>query len=281
MRLGIFAKTFPRPTAKQTLQAAADAGVTAVQFNLSVLGLPTVPDTVPAEAIAATREAAARSGVELAAISGTFNAAHPDPAVRRAGVARFPVLCEAASALGIPVITLSSGSRDPQDMWRYHPDNNTDAAWSDSRDSLTALAAAAAGHGVTLAVEPEHANILATAALARRMLDEIGSPALGIVFDAANLIEPDFATPESMRSVITGAVTRLGPDIVLAHAKELTADRRPVPAGAGMLPWDLIIDTLDGAGFGGTLVIHGLNEADVPLGVRTLRYAMTRTGNQS
>jgi hypothetical protein len=48
-----------------------------------------------------------------------------------------------------------------------------------------------------------------------------------------------------------------------------------------MLPWDLIIDTLDGAGFGGTLVIHGLNEADVPLAVRTLRYAMTRAGNQS
>ena len=276
MQLGIFAKTFPRPTVEQTLQAAADTGVTAVQFNLSVLGLPTVPDTVPAEAIAATREAAARTGVELAAISGTFNTAHPDPAVRKAGVARFPVLCETASALGIPVITLSSGSRDIRDMWRYHRDNSTDAAWSDSRDSLTALADAAAGHNVTLAVEPEHANVLATAALARRMLDEIGSPVLGIVFDAANLIDPDPATPESMRSVITQAVTLLGPDIVLAHAKELTAGRCPVPAGAGMLPWDLIIDALDGAGFGGTLVIHGLGEPDVPLAVRTLRHAMAR-----
>jgi sugar phosphate isomerase/epimerase len=274
MQLGIFAKTFSRPTVEQTLQAAADAGLTAVQFNLSVLGLPTVPDTMPAEVITATREAAARTGVELAAISGTFNTAHPDPAVRKAGVARFPVLCQTASALGIPVITLSSGSRDPQDIWHYHPDNSTDAAWSDSRDSLTALAAAAVGHGITLAVEPEHANVLATAALARRMLDEISSPALGIVFDAANLIDPDLTTPRSMRSVITQAVTLLGPDIVLAHAKELTAGRRPVPAGAGILPWDVIIDALHGAGFGGTLVIHGLHEPDVPLAARTLRDAM-------
>ncbi len=274
MQLGIFAKTFPRPTAGQTLQAVADAGLAAVQFNLSVLGLPTVPDTVPAEVIAAVREAAARTGVELAAISGTFNTAHPDPAIRKAGVARFPVLCRTASALGIPVITLSSGSRDPRDMWRCHPDNSTNAAWSDSRDSLTALSAAAAEHSVTLAVEPEHANVLATAALARRMLDDIGSPALGIVFDAANLIDPDLATPESMRSVITEAVTLLGPDIVLAHAKELTAGRRPVPAGAGMLPWHVIIDALDGAGFGGTLVIHGLDEPDVSLAVRTLQAAM-------
>jgi sugar phosphate isomerase/epimerase len=276
MRLGIFAKTFPRPTVEQTLQAAADAGVGTVQFNLSVLGLPAVPDTVPAEAIAATREAAARTGVKLAAISGTFNTAHPNPSVRKAGVARFPVLCQTANALGIPVITLSSGSRDPQDMWRYHPDNSTDAAWSDSRDSLTALAAAAVGHGVTLAVEPEHANVLATAALARQMLDQIGSPALGIVFDAANLIDPDLATPEGMRSVITQAVTLLGPDIVLAHAKELAVGRPPVPAGAGILPWDVIIDALHRASFGGTLVIHGLNEPDVPLAVRTLRDATAR-----
>jgi sugar phosphate isomerase/epimerase len=276
MQLGIFAKVFIRPTVEQTLQAVAGAGLTSVQFNLSVLGLPTVPDAVPADAIAATRQAAARTGVELAAISGTFNTAHPDPSVRKAGVARFPVLCQAASALGIPVITLSSGSRDPQDMWRYHPDNGTEAAWSDSRDSLAALAAAAADHGLALAVEPEHANILATAALARRMLDEIGSPALGIVFDAANLIDPDVATPHSMRSVITQAVALLGPDILLGHAKELAAGRRPVPAGAGMLPWDVIVDALEGAGFDGTLVIHGLDEPDVNLAVRTLRDVLAR-----
>jgi sugar phosphate isomerase/epimerase len=276
MQLGIFAKIFTRPTVEQTLQAVADVGIAAVQFNLSVLGLPTIPDAVPAEAISAIREAATCTGVELAAISGTFNTAHPDLAVRKASVARFPVLCEAASALGIPVITLSSGSRDPQDLWRYHPDNSTDAAWYDSRDSLTALAAAATNHGVTLAVEPEHANVLSTAMLARRMLDEIGSSALGIVFDAANLIDPDVATPESMHSVITQAVTLLGPDIVLAHAKELTIGRRPVPAGAGILPWDVIIDALDKIGFGGTLVIHGLDEPDVNLAVQTLQSAMAR-----
>jgi sugar phosphate isomerase/epimerase len=271
MQLGIFAKTFPRPTVEQTLEAVAAAGLSCVQFNLSVLGLPTVPDAVPDEAIAATRAAAARAGVQLSALSGTFNSAHPDPDVRTAGVARFAVLCEAASALGIPVITLCSGTRDRDDMWRYHPDNASAAAWSDSRDSLSAMAAVAAAHDVMLAVEPEHSNVLATAELARRMLAEIGSPALGIVFDAANLIDPAAATPASMRDVITQAVSLLGPRIVLAHAKELTIGRLPAPAGAGLLPWNVIIDSLDGAGFDGTLVIHGLSEDDVPTAVETLR----------
>jgi sugar phosphate isomerase/epimerase len=276
MQLGIFAKVFSRPTVSQTLEAVADVGIRAVQFNLSVLGLPTVPDAVPAEAVAATREAVACTGVQLAAISGTFNTAHPDPAVRRVGITRFPVLCQTARALNIPVITLSSGSRHPRNMWGYHPDNGTAAAWSDSRDSLTALSAIATDHGVALAVEPEHANVLATAALAHRMLHEIGSPALGVVFDAANLIDPDLATPTGMQSAITQAVILLGPDIVLCHAKELTTGRRPVPAGAGMLPWDAIIDALDGVGFRGTLVIHGLEEPDVGAAVHTLQGALKR-----
>jgi sugar phosphate isomerase/epimerase len=258
------------------LQAVADAGIPAVQFNLSVLGLATVPETVPPEATATTREAAARAGVELVAISGTFNTAHPDPAVRKVGVARFPVLCEAASALGIPVITLSSGSRDPEDMWRYHPDNSSGAAWSDSRDSLAALATVALEHGLKVAVEPEHANALATAALARQMLDEISSPALGVVFDAANLLDPDQATADSMVSVITGAATLLAPDILLGHAKELTSGRLPVPAGDGILPWDAIVEALDRAGFTGTLVIHGLDEPDVGRAVQTLQGALRR-----
>lgn len=276
MQLGIFAKEFPRPTVGQTLRAVADAGLPAVQFNLSVLGLPTVPEAVPAEAVAAIREAVACSGVRLAAISGTFNTAHPDPAVRKAGVARFPVLCETARALDIPVITLSSGSRQRRDMWGYHRDNGTAAAWSDSRDSLAALSAIAAEHGVVLAVEPEHANVVATAALARRMIDEISSPVLRVVFDAANLIDPDLATPASVRSVITQAVGLLGPDIVLGHAKELAPGRRPVPAGAGMLPWDVIIEALHGADFDGTVVIHGLAEPDVGTAVRTLRDVLAR-----
>jgi sugar phosphate isomerase/epimerase len=84
MQLGIFAKTFDRPEVASCLQAVADAGIRATQFNLSVAGLPTIPDEpVPDEIIQRIRAAADQAGVALAAISGTFNAAHPDPAQRQ------------------------------------------------------------------------------------------------------------------------------------------------------------------------------------------------------
>src|SRR5262249_32713733 len=49
MHLGIFAKTFPRPTIEETLDAIADRGLTHVQFNMSCVGLPTLPERIEEE----------------------------------------------------------------------------------------------------------------------------------------------------------------------------------------------------------------------------------------
>ena len=279
MRLGIFAKTYDRPEVASCLQAVADAGIPAAQFNLSVAGLPTIPDAPVADAVIhRIRAAAGHAGVALAAISGTFNAAHPDPAHRQTYLDRFPHLCAAASDLQIDIITLSSGSRDPDDMWRWHPDNTTAQAWADSRTTLQALAALAEDFGLTLAVEPEHSNVVATAEQAIMMLDQVASPALKIVYDAANLLDPDGYDPTMAADAITRDIATLGPHIALAHAKELIAHRAPAAPGAGMLPWPLIVQTLHKAGFDGTLVTHGLPETSVPLAVATLSAALAATG---
>jgi hypothetical protein len=90
MQLGIFAKTFDRPNVTSCLQAVADASIPATQFNLSVAGLPTIPDEpVPDDVVNAIRAATDQAGVALAAISGTFNATHPDPAHRQTYLTRF------------------------------------------------------------------------------------------------------------------------------------------------------------------------------------------------
>ena len=45
MQLGIFAKTFTRPTFEESLDAVVEHGLKQVQFNLSTAGLPTLPET--------------------------------------------------------------------------------------------------------------------------------------------------------------------------------------------------------------------------------------------
>jgi len=162
-------------------------------------------------------------------------------------------------------------------MWRWHADNTTPQAWADSRTTLRALATLAEDHGLTLAVEPEHSNVVATADQAITMLNQIGSPALQVIYDAANLLDPKSYDPAAAAAAITRDIATLGPHIALGHAKELIANRAPVAPGMGLLPWPLIVQTLHEAGFGGTLVIHDLPETCVPLALATLDAAIAAT----
>ena len=106
MKLGIFAKTFSRPTTEELFQSIAGYGINSVQFNLSCAGLEPLPENVPSELAQRIADSAKQAKVELSAISGTFNMAHPDPADRRGNLRRFEILCEVAAGIHIPVITL-------------------------------------------------------------------------------------------------------------------------------------------------------------------------------
>jgi sugar phosphate isomerase/epimerase len=116
MTIGIFAKTFNRRTVEELFKATARYKIYCVQFNMSCAGLETFPGNVSSDLVQRITDAAEQATVELEALSGTFNMAHPDPAVRRDGLEKFEILCEVATRLHIPVITLCTGTRDPVNM---------------------------------------------------------------------------------------------------------------------------------------------------------------------
>ncbi|MBI2927334.1 MAG: sugar phosphate isomerase/epimerase [Verrucomicrobia bacterium] len=271
MHLGIFAKTFARPTLAETLNAVAAHGLRCVQFNFACAGLPSMPDRIdPALADVIRREFDARR-ITMAAVSGTFNMIHPDPQHRRNGLRRLRGIASVCARLGASVITLCTGTRDPQDMWQHHPDNATPAAWRDLRATMTEALAAAAEFNVTLAVEPEVNNIVASARHARRLLDELNSPHLKIIMDAANLLRPDDLPRQ--RAIVDEAFDLLGRDLVLAHAKEISAAGHPgdLALGTGVLDWPHVLSALRRAGFAGPLIMHGFSEAAAPASVAFLR----------
>jgi sugar phosphate isomerase/epimerase len=106
-------------------------------------------------------------------------------------------------------------------------------------------------------------NVVDSAHKARRLIDELGSPALKVVMDPANI----FHTGElpRMREMLEEAFSLLGQDIALAHAKDLDhdGDAGHLPAGKGILDYPLYLDLLQRSGFTGALILHGLREEDV------------------
>ncbi|MCX5480024.1 sugar phosphate isomerase/epimerase [Kaistia geumhonensis] len=260
MQLGIFAKTFPGITPGEVLCAARNAGYETVQYNMACSGLPSLPETIAPPVIDAVSSATRVSGVSIAALSATYNMIHPDLTVREAGRRAFAALAAAAPAMGTRLLTVCTGSRDAADQWRHHPENASPGAWQDLVAEFRHLLPVAERHGIVIGVEPELGNVVSSAAKARALLDLFASDRIGIVLDPANLFE---AEPEQERERrIREAIALLGPEIVLAHAKDRHPDGSFATAGDGVVDFPRFIADLRSAGFDGPLVTHGLDAKD-------------------
>ena len=271
MTPGIFAKIFARPTLEDVFAAVARHHLRCVQFNFASASLPSLPDEIEPELAKGIRKSAAEHRLAIAAVSGTFNMIHPDVKHRRDGLRKLGVIAAACEPIGTALVTLCTGTRDPDNMWSHHPDNDSPEAWRDLTVSMTKALTIADKHNLTLGVEPETGNVVSSARHARRLLDEMKSPRLKIIMDAANLFHP--GDLGRMNEVLDEAFDLLGGDIALAHAKELGPDGHAggLVLGAGVLDWDRYLSLLRSAKFDGPLIMHGFEEREVAASMKFLR----------
>ena len=295
IHIGILLGTFAEPTLEARLDAVKACGLDCVQVSLDCAGLPAMPEEISSELAGRIRREASARGITIASVQGTFNMSHPDPEHRRAGLRRLRVLAEACSGLGTSKIHLCTGTRDPENMWRRHPDNGLLAVWQDMAACVREAADIARQTSVVLGFEPEVNNVVDSASTypdehyvlaedelaigvrkARRLLDEIGSPHLKVTMDAANIFHA--GELPRMREMLDEAFALVGKDIVMAHAKDLDhdGDAGHLAAGQGKLDYDRYLSLLHAYGFKGPLLLHGLNEGQVPGCVAFLRERLAR-----
>lgn len=271
MQIGIMSGTFDRETLEEALDAAVNHGIRCMQFNLSSAGVTKIPTHIDPDLCDKIREEMGVRNIAMTALGGTYNMIHPDVQRRADGLRNLRVLAAACERLGTSVITLCTGSRDPDNMWRRHPDNDTPEAWEDLVVSMRQAIEIAEEYQVTLAFEPEVANVVDSAIKARRIIEQIGSPYLKVVMDGANI----FHTGElpRMREILDEAFTLLGEHIAFAHAKDLDRDGEAghLAAGKGLLDYDQYLSLLNDVDPDIPIVLHGLSEAEVDGCVAFLR----------
>jgi sugar phosphate isomerase/epimerase len=268
MQLGIFARTFTRPTLAEIFDAVVAHELHCVQFNMACVGLPSLPDHIEDAVSAHIRMEASSRKISIAAVSGTYNMIHPDPMQRKAGLQRLRVLASACKRMGTSVITLCTGTRDRENMWRWHPENTSPQSWRDLLGSMDAALQIAEEEEIILAFEPERANVINTAARGRALLDAMQSRHLKVIMDPANLIVS--GNEQHMHHILDEAFELLGEYIVLAHAKDIGPDNTFRAAGSGILDYDYYLHHLKAGTVEVPLIIHGLSEAQVDTAVQFL-----------
>jgi len=275
IQIGILLGTIRRGTLEARLDAVKACGLDCVQVSLDCAGLPDMPENIPPEVAGRIRREAADRGITIASVQGTFNMSHPDADQRRTGLRRLRALAEACPQLGTSKIHICTGTRDRDNMWRRHPDNDLPASWRDMAACVREATDIARQARVVLAFEPEVNNVVDSAKKARRLLDEIGSPFLKVTIDAANLFHA--GELPRMKEILDEAFALVGKDVVLAHAKDLDhdGDAGHKAAGQGKLDYDRYLSLLHSHRFPGPLLLHGLSEAQIPGCVAFLREKIT------
>jgi sugar phosphate isomerase/epimerase len=239
--LGAFARIYRRDSADALAEAFVADQLVQVQLNLSALGIPTIPtaqaladlDTTAIEAAFTSRERV------IWGVSATYNTAHPDPHVREETTTKAAYFIASLGALQPIAATLCTGTRDPDNMWRPHPDNTMEAAWIDMRRALDELIPAARHAGVLLAVEPEPGNVVIGTAEAKRLVAELGVDAeqIGFILDPANLVSA--SPPQQHERLLSEAFQELGTKTICVHAKDIQPWVRTLKGGQGV-DYDLV-----------------------------------------
>ncbi len=200
---------------------------------------------------------------------------HPNVEERESGLKRLRTLAAACKDIGTSVITLCTGTKDPDNMWRKHPANSDISAWKDLLETMESALRIAEEYKVALAFGPEPANVVDSAEKGRKLLNEMKSGNLKVVMDASNLFQID--NVQQMQETMDKAFYLLGNDIVIAHAKDIKISNEELEftaAGEGILDYDAYLKLLHYYQFKGALILHGLDGQQVETSIHFLKQKL-------
>ncbi len=289
-QLGIFAKHVSRSTPEELFDALAGFGLDCAQFNATCLGIPTLPDQLDAALWSRVARAAQSAGVKIVALSATFNLLDENKLRLLDNFRRLELLAQGAIILGTDLLTLCSGTRNQQDMWTYHPQNQSPEAWQEMIDAMQQALEIAVEYDVYLGIEPEVANVVSNANDAMRLINELRSNRIRIVFDPANLYRPP-SDPRRDQHVLTDALRLLRDHIAIAHCKDVADPAAHqdverlyahVAAGVGILDYHHYLSELNRLVPGRIpLILHGLSEEQIPDSVSFIQKRLNQLGTAS
>ena len=261
MKLGFFSPEISGTDVEEVFAKARTLGFSQVQYDFFTSHHEEMPASFFPDELARIAAAAKENGIEITAINGTFNMVDPDRERLEEYIRRFTRIAEAAAYLGCKIVTLCTGSKSPEGMWRYSPETAKEEVFTELLETTRKILPVAEKFDLILGVETEASNVVFTPERTRRYLDAIGSERLKVIMDCANLFPAGTARREQVDDTIRRAFDLLGKDLVLAHGKDVAEGDtvRFASPGMGIVNYDLYFELLKSIGYTGGLILHGIH----------------------
>ncbi|NQX18305.1 sugar phosphate isomerase/epimerase [Rathayibacter sp. VKM Ac-2857] len=252
----------PGQTLPDALRLFRTAGLDAAEVIYQA-DYPAAIDPTGSRAVQNAAAAASGEGVPIVALTPyTTSINSTDTTDWRKGVDEFRGCIDAAQELGAARVRVYAGSWQPGNA-------NHSAHWGQLRTALGVLSGYAADAGVVLCVENHFGTMTQTAADTARLVRDIGSPSVRVLYDQANLT---FTHDEDWHE----AFAIQGELISHVHVKDLVfkdpnarfrasdtarvkAEERAVSSrvvGDGVVPWPEILGELIRRGYDDVLTLE-------------------------
>ena len=166
--------------------------------------------------------------LDIAVLGCYLNLATPDQAVLEKNVHRYMAHIRMASLLGAGVVGTETGAVN--ESYSFEERNHSEEALDIFIKNVRPVVQYAEKMGVILAIEPVYKHIVCNPKRARKVLDEIGSPNLQIIFDPVNLL--DISNYKEREAIIAEAIE----DFIVKEGALVS-----VAAGTGEMDYTQII----------------------------------------
>lgn len=193
-------------------------GFTCVHLALtkSIKGHPCTPSSLTPGYAGWLKRQFAKNELDIAVLGNYLNLAHPDPEVIKTTQEKYYAHLRFASLLGCGMVGTETGAPNPE--YKFCPECRSEEALNTFIRNLKPVVRCAEQMGVIMAIEPVAKHIVWNAQRCRRVLDEIGSRNLKVLFDPVNLLDMD--NVDHREEVFAQALELLGDDIVMLHLKD-------------------------------------------------------------
>ena len=240
MQPGITQLCLNRTNLEQDLSKARRLGYEAIELVFSDEGYPDIDAS--SSDILAVRKACVDHGLELCSIIAIRQDAgsllSPSPEERAKRIVILQRGFEIAEILNVDALLLHPGQLDPTSSY--------ETTWNNFRDILRELAPEAQNRGTRIAIENVWNQFMLSPKEARQFVDEVGSAAVGIYLDTANMIL--YGYPDMW-------IRELGNRIVKVHVKDFQRGTGTwVQLLDGDTNWKAVMTELRSINFEGALV---------------------------
>ena len=189
-----------------------------------------------------------KAGLSVAVLGNYLNLCDPDPDRLSGILKKYEAHIRFASYLRAGVVGTETGAPNSSYDCSDREAVRSESAYVSFRENVKKVIGYAKHYGVTFAIEPVYKHIIYSPERARRLLDEVASENLRVIFDPVNLLDPDRL--DERDEVLQKAMELLSEEIAVIHLKDFIPEKRedgsinmkPCGCGLGVMTYDDIIE---------------------------------------